>query len=201
MDLKGEYTFDGPREEVWKLLQDPEVLANALPGAKELNQISDDEYEGTLNVKVGPVNGVFTSKVTLKDKVAPESYTMVVDSKGAPGFAKGTAYVTLTALEGGQTKMQYEAKLQVGGRIASVGQRMLDTVSKSLTRQGLEAMNLALQARLDAAEGEEATFTPPSQADVAREVAKDVIADSRSWLWIVIALLIVVAIIAYFFFV
>ena len=91
--------------------------------------------------------------------------------------SKGTALVTLTELEGGTTLMHYEATLQVGGRIASVGQRMIDTVSKSMTRQSLEAMNAALQARLTTAEtGAEPaeTYTAPTQAEFAKEVAKDV---------------------------
>jgi hypothetical protein len=190
MHLSGDYTFEGPRDEVWKLLQDPDVLINALPGAKRLDKTGEDEYEAQLQVRVGPVNGVFNTTVKLSDKEPPERYTMHIESSSAQGFANGSAVVTLTEQEANNTLMNYDAQLQVGGRLASVGQRMLDTVSKSLTRQSLEAMNQALQARLDA--GSEradsttapsnptptAEFTPPSQADFARGVAKDVVADT-----------------------
>ena len=181
MKLNGEFTFNGPREEVWDLLQDPDVLAAAMPGAESLEKTGDDEYQAQLQVRVGPVNGVFATKISLIDKTPPERYTILVDSKGPTGFAKATALVTLTEQEAGTTLMHYEATLQVGGRIASVGQRMIDTVTKSMTRQSLEAMNEALQARLTTAEtGAEPseTYTPPTQAEFAREVAKDVAAET-----------------------
>lgn len=196
MQVSGEYTFDGPRDEVWELLQDPDVLVNAMPGAKQLDKTGEDEYEAQLQVRVGPVNGVFDTSIQLSDKEPPERYTMHVESKSAQGFAKGAAVVTLTEQDAHTTVMNYDANLQVGGRLASVGQRMLDTVSKSLIRQSLEAMNQALQARLDAgqaaaaqeqAAGEEAPssnptpsaeYTPPSQADFARGVARDVVVDT-----------------------
>ena len=185
MQLNGEYTFDGPREAVWDLLQDPEVLKAAMPGATALRKTRDDEYEADLQVRVGPVNGAFATKISLVDKTPPEQYTMLVDSKGSTGFAKGSALVKLTEQDAGTTLMHYEATLQVGGRIASVGQRMIDTVSKSMTRQSLEAMNAALQARLydaetDADDNTEPveTYTAPTQAEFAREVAKDVAAET-----------------------
>ncbi|MDX1548456.1 MAG: carbon monoxide dehydrogenase subunit G [Rhodothermales bacterium] len=200
MQLEGDYTFDGPRQAVWDLLQDPDVLQAAMPGAREFTKTDDDTYRAKMQVKVGPVNGVFDTTITLTDKEPPEQYTMNVNSQGPTGFARGQAVVTL-AEDGPQTtQMHYDASLQVGGRIASVGQRMLDTVSKSLTRQSLEAMNGALQARLHAehtpatdpepgtaaeaappeaeAPAPPPTFTPPTQADFARGVAKDVAAET-----------------------
>lgn len=193
MKLEGEFTFQGNREEVWKLLQDPEILASSMPGTQKLEKIAEDEYESEMLVRVGPVNGIFTSKIVLKDKTPPQNYTMVVDSRGNAGFAKGTALVTLTEPEPGVTLMKYEAELNVGGRLASVGQRLLDTVGKSMTRQSLEAMNQALQARIkptgEVGEAAE-TYTPPTQAEFAKAVAKDVIRESpatRRILWIAAA--------------
>lgn len=200
MKLEGEFTFEGSREEVWKLLQDPDILASSMPGTKKLEKIGEDEYESEMQVRVGPVNGVFSSKILLKDKVSPQSYTMVVDSKGNAGFAKGTARINLTEPEAGKTLMKYEAELNVGGRLASVGQRLLDTVGKSMTRQSLEAMNQALQARIKPAEetGEVAeTFTPPTQVDFAKAVAKDVIRESpatRRIIWIAAAVVVAIVI-------
>ena len=78
MQLDGEYTFNGPREEVWDLLQDPDVLKAAMPGAKSLDKIGDDQYEAQLQVRVGPVNGVFATKISLTDKTPPERYTLLV---------------------------------------------------------------------------------------------------------------------------
>lgn len=192
MKISGDFTFEGPREEVWELLQDPDVLITALPGAKQLDKTGEDEYEAKLQVRVGPVNGVFDTQIKLSDKQPPEQYTMQVDSSSPQGFANGSAVVTLTEQGPTTTLMNYDATLQVGGRLASVGQRMLDTVSKSLTRQSLEAMNQALQARLAAGKEKktdddpiaaskptsQAEYTPPSQADFARGVAKDVVAET-----------------------
>jgi carbon monoxide dehydrogenase subunit G len=192
MNLEGEFVFQGSRSEVWNLLQDPDVLANCIPGTKKLEKTGEDEFESTTEIRVGPVNGLFTNKVALKDKLPPQSYTILVDSKGSQGFAKGSANVKLVEEAANTTLLKYEAELQVGGRLASVGQRMLDTVGKSLTRQGLEAMNNALKARISPG-NEEAEFTAPSQTDIVKEVAKDVVKESflsNRVVWAIAALIV-----------
>ncbi|MBI2401737.1 MAG: carbon monoxide dehydrogenase subunit G [Gemmatimonadetes bacterium] len=152
MIVEGEFTFQGPREMVWNLLQDPEVLAKALPGAKTLTQTAEDRFEGAMQVGVGPVTaGAFSVTVVLKDQVAPERFSMQVDGKGGIGFTRGTASVELRAAEGGGTLMKYRADLQIGGKIAGVGQRVLDSASRAMTKQGLEAVNRELQSRLTGA--------------------------------------------------
>lgn len=152
MILQGEFTFDGPREVIWDLLQDPEVLAKALPGAKTLTRTAEDRYEGAMQVGVGPVTaGEFSVTVVLGDKVAPQSFSMQVEGKGGIGFSRGAARVDLTALDGGGTLLKYRADLQIGGKIAGVGQRVLDSAARAMTRQGLEALNRELQARVSGA--------------------------------------------------
>ncbi len=184
MKLQGEYVFNGPREEVWALVRDPEVLANVLPGTQSMNKISDSEYEGKMHVRIGPVGGVFSGRVLVSNEVPPESYTLTVEGKGAPGFGRGAGDVQLIAQDDGATLMKYEGELQVGGKLAGVGQRMIETVSKSMIRQGLESLNKALQARLapkaeveDEAKVEKVEYKPPSEAEFAVAVAKDVAAD------------------------
>lgn len=200
MRLKGEYVFDGPREEVWDLVRDPDVLVTALPGAQDLNQVGENEYEGEMNVRIGPVAGVFSGRLVVSDEVPPESYTLTVEGKGKPGFAKGTGHVQLIDQGDGTTLMKYEGKVQIGGRLASVGQRLIDTASKSMIRQGLEALNKALQARVAAkSEGqEEIEYEAPSEAEFAAAVAKDMAGEvlSSKIIWIAIAVVIVVAIVA-----
>jgi len=174
MKLEGEYIFNGPREEVWGLVRDPEVLSTALPGTQSLNKVSESEYEGMMHVRVGPVAGVFAGRILISDEVPPESLTLTVEGKGTPGFATGTGHIQLFAQEDGTTLMKYEGEMQIGGKLASVGQRLLDTASKSMIRQGLEALNLALQARIEAkAAGTEVEYTPPTEAQFAAAVAKD----------------------------
>jgi len=197
--LAGEYVFNGSREEVWELVRDPEVLATALPGTQSLNQVSENEYEGEMNVRVGPVAGVFSGRVVVSDEIPPESYTLSVEGKGKPGFARGSGHVQLVDRGDGTTLIKYEGGVEIGGRIASVGQRLLDTVSKSMIRQGLEALNKALEARVARSEGQEGIeYKPPSEAEFAAAVAKDMAGQvlSSKMMWLAIAVVIVIATVA-----
>ena len=198
MKIAGEYVFNGPREKVWELVRDPEVLATALPGTQSLTPVSENEYEGEMHVRVGPVAGVFSGRVVASDEVPPESYTLSVEGKGAPGFAKGTGHVQLIDQGDGTTLMKYEGEMQIGGRIASVGQRLMDSASRSMIRQGLETLNKALETRV--AEGqEEVEYKPPSEAEFAAAVAKDMAGEMLTpsrMIWIAIAVVIVIVIVA-----
>ena len=152
MILSGTFTFEGPRARVWEILQDPAVLAKALPGTKTLTQVGEDKYQGVMKVSVGPVNAAeFAMSVELKDKVEPEKFSMVIDGKGGVGFTKGTASIALEEQPGPVTVMTYTSDVQVGGKIAAVGQRLLESVGKMMTRQALDALNKELKTRLESA--------------------------------------------------
>ncbi len=200
MKLEGEYVFNGSQEEVWELVRDPEVLATALPGTQSLDQVGENEYEGEMNVRIGPVGGVFSGKIIVSDEVPPESCTLTVDGKGKPGFANGVGHVNLIPQEDGTTLMKYEGDVQIGGRLASVGQRLLDTTSKSMIRQGLETLNQALEARVATETGgEQVEYTPPSESEFATAVAKDMAGEmfsSSKVIWIAVAVLIVIILVA-----
>jgi uncharacterized protein len=151
MNLNGTFTFSGPRAKVWDLLQDPVVLAKALPGAERLTLTSEDHYEGVMKVNVGPVTAAkFDVTVALKDKVPPHRMAVHIDGKGPVGFTRGTASVVLEEQGDDKTLMQYTSDVQVGGRIASVGQRLIESVSKMMMRQALDALERELTARLGA---------------------------------------------------
>jgi carbon monoxide dehydrogenase subunit G len=201
VNLEGEYTFDGPREEVWDLVQDPEALAMALPGTQSLEKVGENEYEGVMNVRIGAVSGVFSGRVLIEDEQPPESLTMKVEGEGKPGFVKGVGQVNLLDLGDGTTLMKYSGELQIGGRLASVGQRLLDTTSKSMLRQGLGELNKALQARMAAkTEGEEIEYEPPTEGEFAAAVAKDVAGEmfsSSRVIWIILAVIILIIIVAF----
>ncbi len=148
MNLNGTFTFNGPRERVWELLQDPAVLAKALPGTERLDVAAPDRYEGVMKVSVGPMTAArFDVTVTLRDKQPPARFAMDIDGKGAVGFAHGTASVELKEQDGG-TLMDYSSDVQIGGRIASVGQRLIESVSRMMMRQALEALDRELRSRL-----------------------------------------------------
>jgi len=199
MKLDGEYVFNGPREEVWKLVRDPDVLASALPGTQSLEKVSDNEYEGDINIRMGPVAGVFSGNLKVSNEQPPETCTLAVEGQGKPGFIKGTGDVDLVDLGDGTTQMKYKGELQIGGRLASVGQRMLDTASKSMIRQGLETLNEALEARVAVKEGGgEIEHVPPSESEFAAAVAKDmageVLTPSRL-IWIVAAIIVIIIVV------
>jgi carbon monoxide dehydrogenase subunit G len=175
MKLEGEHVFKGPREAVWEMFYDPEVLASALPGTQKLEMVAENEYEGAMNVRIGPVSGSFTGKLVISDVVEPESCTLTVDGRGTPGFAKGVGRVQFIDQGDGTTLMKYEGDMNIGGALASVGQRMIDSVAKTMIRQAFEVLDKALEARLAAkASGSEVVdFKPPSETEFAAAVAKD----------------------------
>ncbi len=212
--LEGTYTFEAPREVVWEVLMDPHAIAQALPGTQTLEEIEENTYRGVMNVRVGPVQGRFEGTVKLSDIQPLEGYRLHVEGKGPQGFVTGEGELRLEDQDG-RTVLHYSGEAQVGGRIAAVGQRLIESTARSIVRQGLEALNRQVQARV-AAQSTSAAGTPsaepspppvetPSTAQVAAEVAKDVTRDllsdmlasprARWMLGIVVVLLILVIVI------
>lgn len=145
MKLEGDYRFDATVQEVWDALFDPAILAAVMPGCEKL-ELLDGQYVGELKIKVGPVQGKFTGKVELADRQEPGSYRMIVDGRGAPGFVKATAAVTLETEDGG-TRIRYDADAQVGGKIASVGQRLLEASARAIVAQSLDGLHANIKLR------------------------------------------------------
>lgn len=149
MKLDGTFTFNGPRATVWALLQDPDVLAKALPGTERLELVEADRYRGVMKVTVGPVSAAkFDITVSLRDKVAQESFVMGIEGKGAVGHTRGTATVHLSDAGPGATSMAYTSDVQVGGTIAAVGQRLIESVGRSMMKQALDGLDRELRTRL-----------------------------------------------------
>lgn len=173
MRLEGTYTFNAPRSDVWDALMDPSVLATALPGGEQMEQVGDNDYRASMNVKIGPVQGRFDGKISLADIVPLQQYTMKVDGQGAPGFVSGEGTLFLEDNDDGGTLLRYGGEVQVGGRIAGVGQRLIESTARSLTRQGLAALDASLSSAGQVAEetgkpGEEkaATNVPSAQSPI-----------------------------------
>jgi len=133
MKMTGEYVLAASRADVWAALNDPEVLKECIPGCETIEKTSDTEMNATVKMKVGPVSAKFKGKVTLSDLNPPTSYTISGEgSGGAAGFAKGGARVTLSDAPQGGTVLSYDVDAQVGGKIAQIGQRLIDQTAKKL---------------------------------------------------------------------
>lgn len=138
MDMSGEQRIGASVEKVWEALNDVEVLKASIPGCQSLEKISDTEMSATVTLKIGPVKAKFNGEVELTNLNPPHSYTIVGEGKGGiAGFAKGGADVTLTE-DGDGTILTYTAKADVGGKIAQLGSRLIDSTSKKLAGQFFE---------------------------------------------------------------
>lgn len=200
MKVEGNYTFEAPRPLVFDMLQDPEVLAKIIPGCDQLTKVADNEYEAALEISVGPIKGKFKSKVLLSDLTPPESYVMLITGNGATGFLKGTGKVQL-AEQGVGTLMSYQGDAQVGGKIASVGQRLVESAAKALIKQSLDGVNQHILAVVQSQEQSQPIPPPeiqaPSQVEFATGVAKEMVSDlvppqSRRPVFIVVGVVVVV---------
>jgi carbon monoxide dehydrogenase subunit G len=145
MKLEGTYDVPAPRKKVWAAFLDPKVLKKAIPGCEKLEAVGPDEYKATMKIGVGGVKGTFEGKVTLSDKQAPDSYKMSAEGSGGPGFIRSETVITLSDQDGGGTRVSYTADVQVGGLIASVGQRMLGGVSKMMADKFFNRMGELLE--------------------------------------------------------
>lgn len=194
MKIQGEHTFEAPRKLVWRALLDPDVLTRVLPGTEKLERVGDDSFRGVMNVQVGPVKGQFQGTLQLTDLVAQESYHMKLNGNGPSGFMTGEGEIRLADAPTGTT-LRYDLEAQVGGRVAGVGQRVLESSGRAITKQGLEGLGRELQA-LKAAEAEPAAAVHPTQSEVAARVAADVARDlvpPAKRLWVIGGALLVMA--------
>ncbi|MDF1791574.1 MAG: carbon monoxide dehydrogenase subunit G [Thalassobaculaceae bacterium] len=140
MDMTGQQTIPAPRETVWEALNDPDVLKQCIPGCEEIEKTGDNGFTAKVSAKVGPVKARFSGAVELKDLNPPVSYTISGEGKGgAAGFAKGGAKVELEELEGGAaTLLKYEVNANVGGKLAQIGGRLIDSTAKKYANDFFE---------------------------------------------------------------
>lgn len=132
MDMTGEYRIAAPREKVWEALNDPEILAQCIPGCEEIVKLSDTDFTARVMTEVGPVKARFTGKLTLSDLDPPTSYKISGEGQGGDaGFAKGAAQVRLED-DGGATVLRYTVHATVGGKLAQIGARLIDGTARKM---------------------------------------------------------------------
>ena len=135
MKIKGSHTLESGKEEVWKMLVDPEVLASITPGVSELERIEGNQFYAISDVKIGPVKGTFKGNLSLENIVENEKMTVKVDQKSNMGNAVASINLTLNEIQDGTTEIQYEGKAKLSGRLASMGQRILGGVINTLSKE------------------------------------------------------------------
>lgn len=145
MKLEGTHELAATRERVYQSLVNAEVLQRCIPGCERLERTGDNTFAATIRAGVGSIKGVFDGNVRLEDLREPEHFRMVVDGKGAPGFLKGSGDLDLIQ-EGEFTKVKYAGDVQVGGTIASVGQRMIQGTAKMMAAQFFTCLAAAAKA-------------------------------------------------------
>lgn len=145
MEMSGERLIAAPREQVWLALNDPESLKAAIPGCESIEKASDTDLTARVAIKIGPMAAKFAAKVKLENLNPPESYTITGEGNGgAMGFAKGGADVVLTAASPTETLLRYAVKAQVGGKMAQLGARLIDSTAKQMADQFFDRFAAAL---------------------------------------------------------
>ena len=134
MKISGCYTVPFPREQTYALLLDPVVLARCLPGCDELERTGQDEYRMKMKMVLASLSGLFDGTVSLAEQNPPESFKLIVEGNGKIGFMKGEGLLSL-APDSEVTSVSYEGDVHVGGTIAGVGQRLLDTTARLMIKK------------------------------------------------------------------
>ncbi len=147
MIIEGEHVFKAPRQVVYEMFNDPNALATAVPGMQKLEKTDATHYEGAIHLRIGPISAQFAGVLSLTDENPPESVTLNVEGKGVAGFAKGVGKVHFTDLGDNTTLLKYSGDVNIGGTLASVGQRMIDSVAKSMIKSGMEKLDKTLEER------------------------------------------------------
>jgi len=131
MRLTGTYQLAAPREKVFAAITDPVVLQRVIDGCEKIVKTGEDSYDAHLKLGVAGLKGNYVGKVQLKDLKAPESYTLIIEGRGSPGFVKGTAKIQLTN-RAEQTELHCDADVQAGGMIAAIGSRLIEATAKKM---------------------------------------------------------------------
>ena len=182
MDMQGSRQLAVTQQQAWDALNDPEVLKVCIPGCEKIEATGENQYAVTNAIKIGPVAARFNGKIRLTDIDAPNGYSLLFDGQaGAAGFGKGTAKVSLTP-QGDGCELAYSVNAQVGGKIAQVGQRLIDGVAKSMAEDFFKRFDEEMQRRFPAPvipEESTASATPASAQSASKPLPW--------WVWVAAA--------------
>jgi len=131
MKFTATYTVPGTRDKVFTLITDPAVLQRCIEGCEKMERTSEDNYNAHLKIGIAGLKGSYVGKVQLQEKRVPESFKLLMEGKGGPGFVKGSAHIQLTD-KGGQTEIRCDSEVQVGGMIAAIGSRLVEAIGKKM---------------------------------------------------------------------
>lgn len=160
MKITGTYTLDASRDEVWAALNDIDVLARVVPGCEKLEQHKENEFEGTVKIGIQAIRGVYGGRIRLEDVQPPHHYKLVANGKSANGVVDGSGTVDLVEQPDGKTLLTYGGEAQIGGVLASVGQRLIEGASRQLINQSLKALAEQVAMRRQAAQVPAASAEP-----------------------------------------
>ncbi len=162
MEMKGEQLIPAPQRQTWDALNDPQILKECVPGCESIEPIGENQYQVNMTARVGPVSAKFKGKLTLSDIKAPSSYALAFEGQGgAAGFAKGGAQVRLQA-EGTGTRLAYDVKASVGGKLAQIGSRLVDAAAKKVADDFFPNFNEKVGAAQASAEDTTVVSKPPA---------------------------------------
>lgn len=174
MEMQGEQRIAAARPLVWTALNDPEILKQCIPGCQSLTKVGEDGFTAEVLAKVGPVSAKFKGKVTLSDLDPPNGYTIAGEGQGGvAGFGKGDAKVALVD-DGDGTLLRYNVTAQVGGKLAQIGSRLIDSAAAKMAEDFFTKFNTvvaAMQPAPAASQTETSSVPPPATSAIAPTAA------------------------------
>lgn len=180
MEMNGSRDLAVTQQQAWDALNDPEVLKACIPGCEKVEPTGENAYNVGMAVRIGPVAARFTGAIQLSDIQAPSSYKLNFEGQGGPaGFGKGASQVTLTPIDGG-TRLDYTVDAQVGGKVAQLGQRLIDGAAKTLANDFFKRFDAEMTKR----HGAQAAASPAGAASAGKASAPTAdVADPLAAYW------------------
>jgi carbon monoxide dehydrogenase subunit G len=193
MEILGQQLIAAPRQKVWDALNDPAILKECLPGCETVERVTPEEFQVVIKTAIGPLKARFQGSLKIAEAKPPESCVMQFEGQGgAVGFGKGTSTVTLKEVSGG-TELSYEAKAQIGGKLAQVGSRLIDSVAKKMADDFFKAFQNALSPQEQTSSAAKTTaalssatpaaHAPPSAPQIAKPSTRDDSSVPAWWLF------------------